>query len=453
MLKKLFFMLFLFLNLVTAGENYRSSDFQLSGAVVRCEEMEYNYNPGLGKYMMTSRRTIELENGLVRKIDFANNYFLYVQGSTIYSYDEQNRLVALEKNISGDEEKSTFEYSAGRLSGKVENGQVFTTYEYDGKGRLIRETSREDNAVSGMVEYSDYTSADSYHLRSLRYNSGEIEEEIIEEFRGGLKMKSDFRGQHYKEVTTYEYDRFGHIIAQNSQNNGPHKNMYELDEQGNLLKADVTEFDFEVTDSLIHYFTFARVTYADGRVTGSTDLDADFVRRFEPGSGSYEVSLEPIGGSDQLAEALDAINNFSAPDFFALKVGTEEFKIITSGEEYITGQVIGTRSTNSLDLFIYDPGTGLSAVTQNFFDPATPAETWLDMITLQSPTGIFWIVNEAEEVYLVENGQWRDMSVFTLRAAEQPNDLIVQENGSDRYFIRDFYSKAYHIFFPLESLE
>jgi len=452
MIRKSLLLLAGIVNLLVAGESYRGKDFQLSGAVQRFDEIEYNYNPGIGKYAMTSKRTIALENGLVQRIDFANNYFIYAEGYTLFHYDDQDRLISTEKNISEDVEKVVYEYSGDRLSGKIENGQIFTSYEYDEAGRLVRETTREDNVVSRVVEYSQYTSDNSYHLRSLRYNYGEVEEKVLEEYRGGFQIKYDFRGQLYQDVLSYEHDQFGHILVENSQNYGLLRNTYLLDDKGNLLKADVQEFEME-SDSLIHYFTFAQVTYADGRVIGSTDLDAEFVRQFEPASASYEVSLDMKQNSDQLTEALDILANFSAPDFYSLKVGTEEFKIITAGEEYITERVIGTKSTNNLDLFIYDPGTGLSAVTQNFFDLATPGETWLDMITLESPTGLFWIVTESEEVYLIENGHWRDMSVFSLKNAEQQADLIVQENGTDRYLIRDFYTKAYHIFYPVENLE
>jgi hypothetical protein len=74
----------------------------------------------------------------------------------------------------------------------------------------------------------------------------------------------------------------------------------------------------------------------------------------------------------------------------------------------------GLTSTNDLDLLIYNPADNSSSLFRNFYDPRVKigVANYADLLSL--PTGIFWILTDEPNFYLIENGAVLDMTRYDL---------------------------------------
>lgn len=197
------------------------------------------------------------------KID-ANDTLIYVR---IYKYDSENRLVFDEK-----EEKN--EYSK-------------QTWQYDDKGRLVKETSEGFSIGSIFAEgTTTYVYDDNGLLKTKSLDRGFSRPEIYtyEYYGNGLlksvRRDSDAIANSY-EINTYEYDEKGNLIK-HVQQKDPEINLetttfeYEYDDQNRLVKEcktsdpegreyyDETRYTYDENGNLVEKYndtTYKRTYY------------------------------------------------------------------------------------------------------------------------------------------------------------------------------------------------
>jgi len=155
-----------------------------------------------------------------------------------------------------------------------------------------------------------------------------------------------------------------------------------------------------------------------------------------------------------LKKASDLINSLS--DYYVMKVENTKHKIETLEGDNITSEVIALKSPDGLDLVFYDPEADWTSICYYFYDYITPNDEWLPTdYRPESKTGIYWILsNEYKSFNMIHKGLYLDMTKFNLKAnPSDKNEYIVQENGVDKYVMKDLSSKNLDEFYPLEIIK
>ncbi|MBN8650590.1 MAG: hypothetical protein J0L67_04145 [Cytophagales bacterium] len=198
----------------------------------------------------------------------------------MYSYS--NGLLIAERafpasDLTQLETEKLYEYTdAGKLirdsTGYVLLPQLnsYSTYEYNSKGRVTKvvEMNSHSHAIIRVDTYGKYASANDYskvsqffgddHKKSIRYTS------LYE--RGqkqAILFENGFSTQYYK------YDSVGRLVEKNNRTY-----FYKLDDRGNAIAVVQIERGMRI-------YNFIRNTYVDGTVTGSLELDENFIQEWD----------------------------------------------------------------------------------------------------------------------------------------------------------------------------
>lgn len=172
------------------------------------------------------------------------------------------------------------------------------------------------------------------------------------------------------------------------------------------------------------------------------------------GTSGYAQSTITESGDSLIKKLADALDELS--DYYVMKVENTKHKVETLEGDDITSEVSAIKSPNGLDLVFYDPETNWTSICYDFFDNSTPNNEWLPTDYLpKSPTGLHWVLtNNFKSFYFVQNGSYMDMANFSLKKSESnPNEYIVQENGVDKYVMKELKGKNQDEFYPLELLK
>jgi hypothetical protein len=155
-----------------------------------------------------------------------------------------------------------------------------------------------------------------------------------------------------------------------------------------------------------------------------------------------------------LKDLADALEDLS--DYYVMKVEDKKFKVETIDGNDITQEVNALKSPNGADLLIYDAEVDWTSVCHDFYSVNTFNDEWIPTDLMpESPTRIYWVYsNDNECYYLIKFGKYLDMSKYSLKSsATNNNDVIVSENGVEKYIIRDVAGKTRDEFYPLELLD
>lgn len=157
--------------------------------------------------------------------------------------------------------------------------------------------------------------------------------------------------------------------------------------------------------------------------------------------------------SDLGWDFLSGLEDISA--FSVMKTDGDRFNVSTFEGDDITDGVIALKTPNKQDLLFYDIESNVTSVCVNFYGTETEKNEWLPCnLVPESSTGLYWILsNNFSSFYIIQNGTYLDMSIFKLRASSNPNEYIVQENGVDKYVMKDLKNKNQNEFYPLELIE
>lgn len=429
---------------------YKASDFNLTSDVTKYETQEFFFDVTQNKYQMCSKKTIYLNKGLVTKIENVMNYFIYVESVNTFNY-KNGQLESIETLSSNTLSTEKFIYKNGKIVERIKEGDSDSksTYEYDAKGNLSKEIVHEDGALVRRIAYSNYKGPQTYYKKTNNcYN--ETEHGTHEEwFKNDFVIREKLISEYYQGETSYTYDKLGNEVSQIS-NGKTWTNNFIYDSKGNVLKSKVIQQGFDGMPDT-NYFTFAKVTYTDGKTEGSLDFDANYVKKYESKSPSYEVSytFNEVTG-EELNKALEDLKALTVSTYKIMKNEGNTFTIKDVNGEEITNDVDAIKSKN--DILVYDVLYKKSVLLKNFYNDEVRVGEWYNMEEITSPSGLYWIFSEAPEFYIIQNGVLVDMSLYKLVKTQKEDEFIVQEVGVDKYIIRDLNSKAFETFYPLEFL-
>lgn len=429
---------------------YKAADFKLSSDVTKYETQEFYFDAAQNKYQMCSKKTIYLNKGLVTKIENVLNYFIFLESVNTFNY-KNGQLESIETMSANELSTEKFSYKNGKIVEVIKEGDSNSksTYEYDAKGNLSKEMLYEEGALVGRVAYSNYTAPGTFYKKTNNcYN--ETEQGTYEQwFKNGFMIRELLINNNFRGETSYTYDKLGNEVSQTSDGK-TYTNNFIYDAKGNVLKSRIIQQGFDGMPDT-NYFTFAKVTYANGKTEGTVDFDANYIKKYEPKSPSYEVNytFNEVTG-EELNKALDGLKALTTSTYKIKKNEGNTFTIKDANGEEITNDVEAIKSKN--DILVYDILFKKSILLKNFYNDEVKVGEWYNMEELPSPTGLYWIFSEAPEFYVIQNGVLADMSLYKLVKTQKEDDFIVQEAGIDKYIIRDLNSKGFETFYPLEFL-
>ncbi len=427
--------------------NYKATDFNLSADVTKYEEKEFYFDLGLNKYQLASERTIFLNKGLVTKIENKTNYFMYMESTNTFNYNN-GLLQSIHTKTAIGEYTEYFIYKNGKV---IENkhDSARTTYEYDAKGNLSKETVYNEDALVEKVTYSNYTSPNSYIKKSIKFSNNEEEQNNVKTFTNGLLISDKNTTKYSTLIETYQYDKNRNQI-QYTRDNEVFQSSYEYDSKGNILRSQIQQLDFD-TQEHINYFTFAKVTYSNGKTAGNTKFDVNYVKKYDTNSVSYEVTTSFDGASaEELQKAIDNLKALYSDAYKIKKNEGNSFTIKDANGEEITNDVEAVKSNT--DILVYDILFKKTLLLKGFYTENTKIGEWHNMEEFSSPTGMYWIFSKKPEFFVIQNGVILDSSLYKLVKTQKEDEFIVQEAGIDKYIIRDLNNKGYETFYPLEFL-
>ncbi|GEM_PF-1155220 len=425
---------------------YKASDFNLSTDVTKYEEKEFYYDFELNKYKLSTSRTIYLEKGLVTKIENLSNYFMYVEATNTFNY-KNNLLQSIHIKTQMGEYTENFVYKNGKIVEKNDTTKK-SIFEYNDKGNLSKETVFEKDAMVEKITYANYTSPNSYIKQSIKYTNNEEDQNNEKIFKNGLLISEKNTTKYSTLTETFQYDKNKNQI-QNTRDDKVFKNSYEYDSKGNILRSQIEQLDFDTQENF-NYFTFAKVTYANGKSEGNTNFDVNYVKKYDKNSASYEVSLSFDSSTEELNKALDNLKAITNPTYKIKKNEGNTFTIQDTKGEEITNDVDAVASET--DILVYDYLYKKTIVLKGFYTENVKIGQWYSMEHFSSPSGLFWVFSKKPEFFVVQNGVILDSTIYKLVKTQKGDDFIVQEAGIDKYIIRDLNSKGFETFYPLEFL-
>lgn len=426
---------------------YKASDFNLSADVTKYEEKEFYYDFGLNKYKLSNTRTIYLEKGLVIKIENLSNYFMYMEATNIFNY-KNGLLQSIHTKTQLGEFTENFVHKNGKIVEKKDTTKK-SLFEYDAKGNLSKQTVYEKDAMVEKITYANYTSPNSYTKKSIKYADNEedqVNEQII---KNGLLISEKNTTKYSTLTETYQYDKNRNQV-QYTREGKVFKSSYEYDSKENILRSQIQQFDFD-TDDKVNYFTFAKVTYSNGKTVGNADFDVNYVKKYDLNSASYDVSVSFDGASaEELNKALADLQALLKSNYKIKKNEGNTFTIQDANGEEITNDVDAVKS--NYDILVYDILFKKTVLLKGFYTENTKVGEWYNMEEFSSSTGMYWIFSEKPEFFVIQNGVILDSTLYKLVKTQKEDDFIVQEAGIDKYIIRDLNSKGFETFYPLEFL-
>ena len=429
---------------------YKAADYKLSSDVTKYEEQEFYYDVAQKKYQLSSKRTTFLKGGLVTKIESEMNYFMYVKSTTDFVY-KNGQLDKMTITSSGTVTEEKYAYQNGKIVSKTVTGDTpsKTEYVYDAKGNLSKETVYEDGVLVKKIAYSNYTAPTSYFKKITNCYNETVQSTYEQTFKNNCLMIDKVDGEYYKGQSTYEYDKYGNELSITSDGKTT-KNSYGYDAKGNVIQSMKIQQGFDgMADT--NYFTFAKVTYANGKSAGNSGFDVSFVKKYEPLSASYDVNyaFNSVSG-EELTKALDGLKASLQSNYKIRKNQDNTFTIQDANGEEITNDVDAVKSKN--DILVYDILFKRNLLLKKFYTSDVKTGEWYNMEEMTTPSGYFWIFSETPEFFVVKNGVIADMSLYKLVKTQKEDDFIVQEAGIDKYIIRNLNSKGFETFYPLEFL-
>ena len=172
---------------------------------------------------------------------------------------------------------------------------------------------------------------------------------------------------------------------------------------------------------------------------------------------THSVFARNSGASEAKTDDTDLLDLFDddLSAFSVMKLEGGLFKVEDFDGNNVTADVKALKTPNKMDLLFYEQKSGSTSICYDFYNTETKNEEWLECdIISTSPTGLHWILsNNFKSFYIIQNGLYLDMEKFKLKASpSNPNEYIVQENGVDKYIMKDLKGKSLDQFYPLELL-
>jgi len=291
-----------------------------------------------------------------------------------FIYDKKGRLIEIMP-----EESSDFLYK----------------YQYDSSGKLSSIEQYSNNKLSNKQVITSYKDNKNYNFIAEMYSSsdGKKISESNRQFVNGMEVKS-------KDLLVFGTDVFGSIL---------------LMRQKDFLHRT-------------YAFYSRKITYKDGKVTGSTDYNPYFTEGIN-------------------ADISDLPENKNPKSSYKIRLGEDgKFKMENLANQPIPDLSKGFISPNKTDFIYFDPNNGEVALVENM----KPSENFVTMKPYNVPSKKYIVINNDYQFIIFDNGKQIDTS--SMKLAQDMGNLVIQENGVAKYFVPNLDKLTFLKFYPLYIL-
>ena len=264
-MKTILISILLLLNLsIQAQEQFRTAHFNWSPKTQTIQKEIYGFNSETNEkewiktetyvFYNTYLDTMVVDLGNAKEVTECNynidgnlkvKYTYYLQSETqdktLFFYDKELRLTKSQ------------EFVQGRLFSE-------TRHSYDKQNRLMKSVCREkETGFSEIIEYSNYTSDDSYTKTSY-YNQGKKENSLdVEIYKNGLLIEATYKLFDLTTKIIFKYDEKRNMLSEQKNNEAPTLYLYEYDTEGNPTKITISNAQNPYVNSEIR----VKSTYSD----------------------------------------------------------------------------------------------------------------------------------------------------------------------------------------------
>lgn len=291
-----------------------------------------------------------------------------------FIYDKKGRLTEITP-----EESSDFQYK----------------YQYDSSGKLSSIEQYSNNKLSNKQVITSYKDNKNYNFIAEMYSSsdGKKISESNRQFVNGMEVKS-------KDLLVFGTDVFGSIL---------------LMRQKDFLHRT-------------YAFYSRKITYKDGKVTGSTDYNPYFTEGIN-------------------ADISDLPENKNPKSSYKIRLGEDgKFKMENQANQPIPDLSKGFISPNKTDFIYFDPNNGEVALVEDM----KPSEEFVAMKPYNVPSKRYIVINNDYQFIIFDNGKQIDTS--NMKIAQDFGNLVIQENGVAKYFVPNLDKLTFLKFYPLYIL-
>ena len=291
-----------------------------------------------------------------------------------FIYDKKGRLIEIMP-----EESSDFLYK----------------YQYDSSGKLSSIEQYSNNKLSNKQVITSYKDNKNYNFIAEMYSSsdGKKISESNRQFVNGMEVKS-------KDLLVFGTDVFGSIL---------------LMRQKDFLHRT-------------YAFYSRKITYKDGKVTGSTDYNPYFTEGIN-------------------ADISDLPENKNPKSSYKIRLAQDgKFKVAYANEDAILDLSKGFISPNKTDFIYFDPNNGEVALVEDM----KPSEEFVAMKPYNVPSKRYIVINNDYQFIIFDNGKQIDTS--SMKLAQDMGNLVIQENGVPKYFVPNLSKLTFLKFYPLYIL-
>ena len=434
---KLSFLFFLSCIPIFAQQQFRTSDFGYSNDVIKVEESLYKFNKETKGFVRENTYITEIKN-------------TYFQKQTLESYFGENRLIGeyqyhynpdftikeiAYKSVEGKfgyPMKFLFQYEKGKLRKMIAEGMQTTFYEYDKNGNRIKEIEKDlRNEVVKTILYQKYTNKQTYQ-KIIKNNDASTTTEFYE---NGVLKRKEFVSDGFNSETDYTYDAYKNVWSQVYDDGSRIDFRYELDAKNNRNKiAKLSKAQPEDNS-----FTFIKITYADGTISGSTNLDLDFVKKYD------EVFRE----KDSLLQHYQKIA-YSEKDYLSvLKGDVDKIEIQDSYDNNFEKVVQFVDTPEHSSLVIFNEVDQTVHFVKGFYLDDFSKHEWQDAEKIESPTRIFWVKNNKFKISFYQDGKYLQSSNFSIENDENSKHLVVKSVDGTIYQIQNIDASEAGRLYPL----
>ena len=310
-----------------------------------------------------------------------------------------------------------------------------TTYEYDKKGNLIKEVElNADDEPSETIFYQDYIDKKSY-TKINKSNDGSGSDFTKEIYKDGLLIEKNMVSEDFNSTTKYSYDNFRNVISQVYDDSSRINFNYEFDAKNNRIK--IAKVIPALPDD--NSFAFAKITYADGTASGSTELDLDFIKKH------YKAFRE----KDSLVQQYQKVA-YTRKDYLSVLKGEEgAIEIQDSYDNDFEKVVELTDTPEHSSLVIFNEVDQSVHFVKGFYLDDFAKHEWHDAVKLESSTRIFWVKDNKFKISFYQDGKYLQSSNYSIEDDENPKHLVVKSVDGATYQIQNVDASETGRLYPL----
>lgn len=270
----------------TQSKEYSLSSRNLNKKVRKTIQHYYTYDKNSGGFV---KKSVSI-NSYNDDGYLAESYYLYngsySDGSPTkktYHYNEENQIISIH-NVSPKKTKYStdvkFIYNGkGHLTSKEtiypDGDKYIDRYQTDNKGRIVKKESfNKNNQLSSETEIR-YNGSKRTEIRtSYSTKDGSINGTYTTVYKNDKSISYTSESKWSNNTSTYEYDSKGNLVKSTSKgkNTYVYNYNYVYDNKDNWIKQHYKSSSYDS-------FYFREIIFKNGKVTGSTDFDRNFINR------------------------------------------------------------------------------------------------------------------------------------------------------------------------------